>query len=83
MNKAGAMPVINKVPELVAAKWGGESHINIRKVSKETGINYPTTYAWIKGKKSVERVDTGVLEKWCKYLGVQIGDILVYEEDKG
>ncbi len=74
------MPVINRVPELVAAKWGGESHINVKRVSDETGINYPTTYAWLKGKKSVDRVDLGVLEKWCKYLKVQPGDILVYEE---
>lgn len=75
------MPVINRVPDLVAAKWGGKDHINISKVSNETGINYPTTYAWLKGKKAIDRVDLGVLEKWCKYLGVQPGDILVYEED--
>ena len=76
------MPVINRVPELVAAKWGGEDHINVSKVAEETGINYPTTHAWLRGKKGrkIDRVDLGVLEKWCKYLGVQPGDILVYEE---
>lgn len=76
------MPVINRVPDLVAAKWGGADHINVRKVSEETGINYPTTHAWLRGKKgrTIDRVDLSVLEKWCKYLGVQPGDILVYKE---
>lgn len=78
------MPVINRVPELVAAKWGGKDHINVRQVAREADINYPTTHAWLRGRhgKTIDRVDMGVLEKWCKYLGVQPGDILVYEEEK-
>lgn len=72
------MPVINRVPELVLAKYEGKK-INIKRVSEETGLSYPTTHEWLRG--IVRRVDIEVLEKWCKYLGVQPGDILTYEED--
>lgn len=73
------MPVINKVPELVAEKFGGDDKIIIQQVSDDVGLSYPTTHEWIRG--NVLRVDLKILSKWCKYLGVQPGDILVYEED--
>lgn len=73
------MPVLNKVPELVAKKFGGDDNIVIQQVSDATGLSYPTTHEWIRGK--VLRVDLNILAKWCKYLKVQPGDILVYEED--
>lgn len=72
------MPVKNRVPELVQKKYKGE-RVNISEVSEDTGLSYPTTHEWLRG--IVRRVDLDVLEKWCKYLGVQPGDILVYEED--
>lgn len=71
----------NRLPELVAAKYGGNDKINITEVSANSGISYPTTHEWIRGK--VLRIDLNILEKWCKYLGVQPGDILVYEEENG
>jgi DNA-binding Xre family transcriptional regulator len=74
----GEMPVINRVPELVSKKFDGKK-INISDVSKEVKLSYPTTHEWLRG--IVRRVDIEVLEKWCKYLGVQPGDILTYEED--
>lgn len=68
----------NKLPELVAQRFeNGE--INISKVQEATGMTYRSVSDWVKGR--VTRVDLDVLEKWCKYLKVQPGDILVYEED--
>jgi DNA-binding Xre family transcriptional regulator len=72
------MRVINKVPELVAAKFGGADKINYTQIETEMGMNYRTVTSWVKGH--VERADFEVLAKWCKYLGVKTGDILVYEE---
>jgi DNA-binding Xre family transcriptional regulator len=71
------MPVKNKVPELVAAKYGDE-RVNLKEVEAKTGLDYRTVSAWMKDR--VTRADFPVLEKWCKYLGVTVGDILVYEE---
>lgn len=72
------MPVRNRVPELVAQKYAGE-RVNISEVSVDAKLSYPTTHEWLRGV--VRRIDIDVLEKWCKYLKVQPGDILVYEED--
>ena len=72
------MPVKNKVPELLAAKFGGEDKINLTEVQGITKMNYRTVSAWAKGH--VERADFDILAKWCDYLGVSVGDILVYEE---
>lgn len=74
----GEMPVKIRVPELVAEKFGGADKINIKEVSAGADLSYPTAHEWIRGK--VLRVDLNILEKWCKYLGVKPGDILVYEE---
>ena len=72
------MKVINRVPELVAAKFGGESEINLTEVQAATGMNYRTVSSWVKGH--VTRADFPVLVKWCEYLGVKPGDILTLEE---
>lgn len=73
------MNVKNRVPELVAAKYGGDEKINIYEVSKAVDLSYPTTHEWIRG--TIRRVDMKILAKWCKYLGVSTGEILVYEEE--
>lgn len=75
------MPVKNKVPELVAAKFGGVENINLSRVKEATGLNYATVSAWVNDE--VKRADFPILERWCEYLGVQPGDILVYEKNEG
>jgi DNA-binding Xre family transcriptional regulator len=74
------MPVINRVPELVAARFGGKENINLSDVQRDIGLNYATVAKWVKNQ--VDRADFEVLESWCKYLKVQPGDILIYEPDK-
>ena len=74
------MAIVNRVPELVAAKFGGDpENVNMLKVQRETGLTYATVSKWVKGQ--VIRYDADALEVWCKYLKVQPGDILVYRED--
>jgi DNA-binding Xre family transcriptional regulator len=70
--------VINRVPELVAKKFGKRKVVYLE-IQRESGLSYPTVLSWM--KRHVDRADFEVLEKWCRYLGVQPGDILVYEED--
>lgn len=72
------MRVINRVPDLVAQKYGGADKINITEIAEATDMNYRTAASWIKGH--VTRADFPILAKWCKYLGVKVGDILIYEE---
>lgn len=72
------MPVKNRIPELVAEKFGGKEEINYTRIAEATGLTYATVTSWVKGH--VNRADFPVLAKWCKYLDCQVGDILVYEE---
>lgn len=71
------MQVKNKVPELVARKFG-DREVNLTEVQLATGMNYRTVAAWVKGH--VTRADFPVLAKWCEYLDCTVGDILVYEK---
>jgi DNA-binding Xre family transcriptional regulator len=72
------MPVINRVPELVAERFGGAEQVNIMQVQREIGLPYATVSRWVRGK--VDRADFPILEKWCEYLGVGVGDILEYHK---
>lgn len=75
------MAIKNRVPDLLAAKFGGKENINLKQVQREVGdIAYGTVNAWVKDK--LDRVDFPTLEKWCRYLGVGVGDILVYMPDE-
>lgn len=74
------MPVINRVPELVAAKFGGEDKVNLTEIQEATHMNYRTVSAWVKGH--VTRADFPILETWCIYLGVEPGDILKLKAPK-
>ena len=73
------MSIINKLPEIVAQKFGGAENINLKAVERESGLNYVTVSRWVKGQ--IDRVDFATLDTWCEYLHVQPGDILVYEPD--
>ncbi len=74
------MAIVNRVPELVAKKFGGADKVNVSQIQKETLLTYSTVRRWVKNE--VDRYDAPALEAWCKYLDVQPGDILVYREDK-
>jgi DNA-binding Xre family transcriptional regulator len=79
MKERQEMAVINRVPDLVAEKFGGREKVNLTRVQEETGLNYGTVLSWMKGH--VNRADFNILEVWCKYLGVGVGEILVYKPE--
>lgn len=70
--------IVNRVPELVAQKFGGKENINLTHVTKETGLSYPTVSSWVKDQ--VVRFDTPMLLAWCIYLDCTPGDLLILEE---
>lgn len=72
--EASSMPILNRVPELVAQKFEG-GQINMMEVQRDTGLNYITVSKWIKGQ--VDRADFATLDKWCEYLDCEVGDILI------
>lgn len=74
------MMLVCRVPELLAAKFGGSEKINLSQIMRETGMAYTSVNAWAKGK--VERFDTKALETWCKYLHVQPGALFDYVPDQ-
>jgi putative transcriptional regulator len=73
------MPIVNKVPELVAKKFGGADKINLSEVAREMDLTYSTVSGWVKNR--IDRVDFPILAKWCKYLNCSVGDLLVYIPD--
>jgi putative transcriptional regulator len=73
------MAIQNRVPDLVAAKFGGKENINVQHVANAVGLTYVSTAKWLKNR--IDRVDFPVLEKWCIYLDCQPGDILIYMKE--
>jgi putative transcriptional regulator len=74
------MPIVNHVGELVKKrKFPRRKRINVRKVERETGLEYSTCSRWLNNR--VTKVDWATLEKWCKYLECGVGDLLEYQEE--
>jgi DNA-binding Xre family transcriptional regulator len=73
------MPIISRVPELVAKKFA-DDEINLKQLERETGLTYSTVSRWMKNQ--VDRADFPILEVWCKYLNCTVGDLLVYTPDR-
>lgn len=71
------MRIVNRVPQLVAEKFGGKDQINLSQVSKDVGLAYGTTSSWVKDQ--VIRADFPILLAWCKYLDCTPGDLLVLD----
>lgn len=71
--------IINRVPELMAEKFGGKENINLLQVQRETGLTYSTVARWAKDR--IDRVDFPVMEIWCEYFHCTPGDILIYVPD--
>lgn len=73
------MAIVNRVPELLANKFAG-AKVNLTKVQEDTGLNYLTVSRWARNR--IDRVNFDTLETWCKYLGVDVGEILVRVTDE-
>jgi hypothetical protein len=55
------MLITNRVPELVAEKFGGKQYINLKQIERDTGLPYATIFNWV--KKGVDRIDTPTLRE--------------------
>jgi len=56
----------------------GQRKLKISDVSKETGVNRGTITRLY--KETFTRLDADVLEKLCKFLECEVGDLLEYVE---
>jgi DNA-binding Xre family transcriptional regulator len=75
------MTVINHVPRLLAAKFGGKDKVNLQSVAHDLRLTYSTVWRW-GTHEQIAKFDAPILEKWCRYLGVGVGDLLEYVPDK-
>ena len=74
------MAIYNKLKILIAEKELRENRkLPYRKIEEETGISKTTLSLYM--RQEVHNIDTGTLEKLCKYLGCQPGDLLIYSPD--
>jgi putative transcriptional regulator len=67
--------IVIKLSELL-----GRKKIRQRAVADATGIRPNTISAYWHG--NVQRIDVEHLDKLCKYLECEVGDIIEYVEDK-
>ena len=58
------MPVVNRVPELLAQKFGGADKVVMQRVAQEMKITYSVVLRW--NKRDIHMIDASMLEKWCK-----------------
>lgn len=72
----------NRVPALLAEKFGGADKIVVQRIVGDMGgkLPYSTVERWV--KDDVNRIDLHILEKWCQYFDLPVGEILVYVPDK-
>lgn len=69
--------IVNRVPALVAKKFGGADKVSLKQVERDTGLTYATVSSWMKNQ--INRADFPTLVIWCEYLNCSVGDLLVYE----
>lgn len=70
------MAIINRVPELLDAKFGGSEKVVLQQVAHDTRLTYSTVTRW--AKRRVDRADFPILEVWCRYFGVGVGEVLEF-----
>ncbi len=59
----------------------GRRRMGVTDVARAAGISRIAAHRLYHG--TTKQVDLGVLDRVCKALGVQVGDILVYVPDEG
>ena len=75
------MPIINHTPELLAWKCGDQKMIVAQDVANDAQLSFAEVIRWSKESR-LENIEAPVLEAWCKYFGVTVGQILVYVPDE-
>ena len=69
----------NRLPELLAERFGSAGEINLQHLADQTGLTHATVSKWV--KRRVNRYDDKSLIAWCKLLNCSVGDILDYVPD--
>lgn len=75
--------VKNNIRKLIDGKFPGKRRINISEVADATDLTRQTVMQWYYEADSLKRYEVDVLNKWCAYLNVGVGDILEYVPDGG
>jgi len=58
----------------------GDRRLNIQEVSRRSGLSYTTVFALYHG--TAQRLDLTTLDKLCRALDAQVGELLEYEPDE-
>lgn len=78
--RSETMPIKVRVRDHLIAKFGDESNWPTRKeMADAIGVQSSTVADWVKNR--IDRLTLDALDKWCAYLDVEPGDILVREVD--
>lgn len=67
--------IVNRLSRLL-----GERRMSIKELQRQTGLSYDTLHKLYSDKSG--RIDFDTLDKICRALGVQPGDILEYAPDQ-
>jgi len=65
----------------IARLQAGDRPLSIRQVAQECGL--PASVVSNMYANRTKRADYETLDRLCKYLHCQVGDILVYADDRG
>jgi len=73
--------IVNQFRILLAQKATKmQQNIALMDVQRETGIAWSTLNSW--ANNQVTRYDAPVIQSLCDYFNCQVGDLLVYENDR-
>lgn len=74
--------VKNNIKKLIDSKFPGRRRVNISEIAESTGLTRQTVMEWYYEADNLKRIEIGVLDKWCAYLNVTVGDILEYVPER-
>ncbi len=76
--------IVSRLPELKLAKERAEGRsISFAVAAKESGLSLGVITRLMKKGGSVERIDGDTLSALCRWLGVGVGELLVFVDAPG
>lgn len=71
--------VINRLQQLLAEKEMKEGRrMTLKEHADKLDLHPRSLARWIDSENPTTRYDAEILAKFCKYFGVEVGDIIVY-----
>lgn len=55
--------------------------LTVREIAWGAHVSERLIYRWLDPDEPTTRFDSEVIEKFCEYFGVEVGDLLVYEPE--